>query len=91
MASELTPPILHEAGLLAGLEWLSRWMSEKHGLKVELVIQMDAPILTDDVKVLLFESVRELLLNVVKHARTLSATVSLIPKRSAIVADNRQR
>jgi two-component system CheB/CheR fusion protein len=80
LAAELTPPILHEAGLLAGLEWLSRWMSEKHGLKVELVIQMDAPILTDDVKVLVFESVRELLLNVVKHARTLSATVSLFQK-----------
>ena len=52
-------------------------MSEKHGLKVDLVIQMDAPVLTEDVKVLLFESVRELLLNVVKHAGTLSAKVGL--------------
>ena len=94
LASELTPPILHEAGLLAGLEWLSRWMSEKHGLKVELVIQMDAPSLTDDVKVLVFESVRELLLNVVKHARTPSATVSLFQKDlqtlQIIVSDNGQ-
>ena len=62
---------------MAGLEWLSRWMSDKHGLKIELVMQMDAPVLTEDVKLLLFESVRELLLNVVKHARTHSARVSL--------------
>ena len=77
LANELTPPILHEAGLSAGLGWLSRWMSEMHGLKVELVMPMDVLVLTDDAKVLLFESVRELLLNVVKHARTLSARVSL--------------
>ncbi len=77
LAAELSPPSLHETGLLGGLEWLSRWMSEKHGLKVDLVIQMDAPVLTEDVKVLLFESVRELLLNVVKHAGTLSAKVGL--------------
>ena len=77
LAAELSPRSLHETGLLGGLEWLSRWMSDKHGLKVDLVIQMDAPVLTEDVKVLLFESVRELLLNVVKHAGTLSAKVGL--------------
>ena len=92
LAAELSPPILHEAGLLAGLEWLSRWKYEKHGLKVQLAIQMDAPVLTEDVKVLLFESIRELLLNVVKHAKTQSARVSLCQQdeRSLqiIVSDN---
>jgi len=92
LAAELCPPILHEAGLLSGLEWLSRWKYEKHGLKVQLAIQMDAPVLTEDVKVLLFESIRELLLNVVKHAKTQSARVSLCQQdeRSLqiIVSDN---
>jgi PAS domain S-box-containing protein len=92
LAAELTPPILHEAGLSAGLGWLSRWMSDKHRLKVELVMPMDALVLTDDAKVLLFESVRELLLNVVKHAGTLSARVSLAQEdgRSLqiVVSDN---
>jgi PAS domain S-box-containing protein len=77
LATELSPRILHETGLLAGLEWLSRWMSDKHGLKVELVKQMNAPVLTEDVKVLVYESVKELLLNVAKHAETHSARVSL--------------
>ena len=44
LAVELSPPILHEAGLISGLQWLSRWMSDKHGLKVELVMQMETPI-----------------------------------------------
>jgi len=92
LAAELCPPILHEAGLLSGLEWLSRWKYEKHGLKVQLAIQMDAPVLTEDVKVLLFESIRELLLNVVKHAKTQSAWVKLFQQdeRSLqiIVSDN---
>ena len=92
LAAELCPPILHEAGLLSGLEWLSRWKYEKHGLKVQLAIQMDAPVLTEDVKVLLFESIRELLLNVVKHAKTQSARVKLFQQdeRSLqiIVSDN---
>ena len=92
LSAELSPPILHEAGLLAGLEWLSRWKYEKHGLKVQLAIQMDAPVLTEDVKVLLFEAIRELLLNVVKHAKTESARMSLFQQdeRSLqiIVSDN---
>ena len=92
LSAELSPPILHEAGLLAGLEWLSRWKYDKHGLKVQLAIKMDSPVLTEDVKVLLFESIRELLLNVVKHAKTDSARVSLFQQdeRSLqiIVSDN---
>ena len=78
LAAELSPPILHDAGLLASLEWLARWMLDKHGLRVELQVeQMDAPALEEDVKVLLFESVRELLLNVVKHAKTRHARIYL--------------
>jgi PAS domain S-box-containing protein len=77
LAAELSPPILRDAGILAGLEWLSRWMSEKHGLQVQLVMNMDAPSLSESVKILLFESIREMLLNVVKHAESKSAKILL--------------
>lgn len=65
---ELAPPILHEAGLAAGFEWLSRWMKEKHGLTVELHADDRARAEREDVRILLFQSVRELLFNVVKHS-----------------------
>jgi PAS domain S-box-containing protein len=77
LTAELSPPILHEGGLRAGLEWLVRWMADTHGLAVGLAITGPFVPLADDVKVLLFESVRELLFNAVKHSRAQSAMVTM--------------
>lgn len=76
LTAELSPPILHEAGLNAGLEWLARWMADKHGLFVELALEETAP-LAEDIKILVFESIRELLFNAVKHSHSRSASVNL--------------
>lgn len=48
----------------------------KHGLRVDLAIQ-GRPELPDDVKILVFEAVRELLFNTVKHGQVSVARVSL--------------
>jgi PAS domain S-box-containing protein len=74
---ELSPPILHEAGLVAAIEWLSRWMAEKHSLVVEVIADGEIEPDTQGVSMLLFESVRELLFNVVKHAGVKKAQVSV--------------
>jgi PAS domain S-box-containing protein len=74
---ELSPPILHEAGLAAGLEWLVRWMGEKHGLTVDLDVSTGDDTDREDVKILMFQAVRELLFNVVKHAGVTRARVTL--------------
>jgi PAS domain S-box-containing protein len=79
LTAELSPPILHEVGLSAGLQWLARRMAETHGLFVDLELEESGP-LPESAKILLFESVRELLFNVVKHANVRSAIVSM--KRS---------
>jgi PAS domain S-box-containing protein len=76
LTAELSPPILHDAGLKEGLIWLARRMAEKHGLFVDLEMEEHEP-LSEQLKIILFESVRELLFNVVKHARTSAANVSL--------------
>jgi PAS domain S-box-containing protein len=77
LTAELSPPILHEAGLSAGLKWAARWMADKHGLFVELSIEDENFTLSEDVRILLFESVRELLFNAAKHSRARSATVNV--------------
>jgi signal transduction histidine kinase/ActR/RegA family two-component response regulator len=77
LTAELSPPILHHAGLGAGLEWLVRWMADRHGLIVDLKIGEGTPALAEDVKVMLFESTRELLFNAVKHARVHTANVDV--------------
>ena len=77
LTAELSPPILQEAGLGAGLEWLTRWMHDKHGLAVELAVDADICPEREDIRVLLFQSVRELLFNVVKHAGVTAARVQV--------------
>lgn len=77
LTGELSPPILHEAGLVPALEWLALWMQEKHHLAVELKADAQATPQTEDLKVLLFQSVRELLFNAVKHAKVNKATVQV--------------
>jgi PAS domain S-box-containing protein len=76
LTAELSPPMLQDAGLCAGLQWLAKRMHERHGLLVELEQEQDEE-LPGDIRVLLFESVRELLFNVVKHAHTQAARVRL--------------
>ena len=76
LSAELSPPVLFESGLKAGLEWLARWMRDKHQLHVDLDVEYVAD-LPADMNVLLFESIRELLFNIVKHAATSRAQVRL--------------
>jgi CheY-like chemotaxis protein/anti-sigma regulatory factor (Ser/Thr protein kinase) len=62
--------------LPAALAWLAEQMP-LHGLSVEVRLAQDDVTLPDDEGVLLFQSVRELLINVAKHAGTDRATVAL--------------
>jgi PAS domain S-box-containing protein len=74
---ELFPPALHDAELTAGLLWLSRWMKDNHGLEVEVTAPGPLEALPEDVRLLLFRAVRELLFNVVKHSGVDRAKVIL--------------
>ncbi len=66
LTADLSSPILHEGGLAAGLEWLARSVEEKYGLKVHLDLNHDVDPDRDDVRVLVFEAVRELLFNIAR-------------------------
>jgi signal transduction histidine kinase len=77
LTAELSPPIVHESGLRTGMEWLAAFMDSHNGLSVQLKIDKEVDRIDDNTKMLLFESVRELLLNVVKHAQVKSANVDI--------------
>jgi signal transduction histidine kinase len=74
---ELCPPVLREAGFSAALGWLARQVEETHGLHVEIDADPTADPEADDLCVLLFEAVRELLFNTVKHAGVDQARVTV--------------
>ncbi len=75
LTAELSPPVLQEKGLAAGLEWLARDMQEKHGLDVSVEADLPATPLARHLLTFLFEAVREFLFNVVKHASVSAARV----------------
>ena len=77
LMAELTPSILHEQGLVAGIRALATQM-KRHDLEVRVEIdRMDECCLPTSCTVLLFRSVRELLINAAKHAAVKQATVRL--------------
>jgi PAS domain S-box-containing protein len=77
LSFELFPPVLHHSGLPAALKWLADWTRQKYGLDVRVTADARANSDRKDVRTLLFESVRELLFNAVKHAQAEWAAVDL--------------
>ncbi len=75
-AGNLTPPVLHEQGFQPALQWLAARMG-KEGLTVALRLPPKPPILNGNQAILLFHSVRELLVNVLRHAATKRASVTV--------------
>jgi signal transduction histidine kinase/ActR/RegA family two-component response regulator len=75
LSHELNPPVLRQNGLMAGLKWLITEMKEKHGLSVSLSTRGEVNPESSTIASVLFRAVRELLLNIVKHAATDTAMV----------------
>lgn len=74
---ELSSPLLYEIGIEAALEHLTEQIQEKHGILVKFEDDGQPKPLREDVSMLLFQMVRELLVNVVKHAQARNVTVSI--------------
>jgi signal transduction histidine kinase len=75
LTTELSPPILHERDVSVSLDWLSDQMRQRHGLSVAVDAKGCAELASDALRVVLFEAVRELLFNIVKHAKVNKAKV----------------
>jgi PAS domain S-box-containing protein len=75
LIGELSPRVLYDFGLAVALQWLGDQM-RPHGLEVSISGDPDSLNVRDDRAVLLFQSVRELLWNVVKHAESPRASVA---------------
>ena len=66
---EISPPLLYELGFEQAVEWLIEQFRERHNIPIEYECNDGIGVLNDDVSFFLFKSVRELLFNVIKHAR----------------------
>lgn len=77
LTAELSPAALNEGNLRAGLEWLARWYTQRHGFAVRVEGSSQVLIDVAEIRVTLFQAVRELLFNALKHANTTEARVQL--------------
>jgi PAS domain S-box-containing protein len=84
LTAELGPPMLIRGGMGASLRWLVRWFHGKHGFTVKLTAPEEMTPMPEEVSILLFRSVRELLFNVVKHAGSTVACVDVVQQGGCI-------
>jgi len=88
---DLSPPVLHELGFEAALEWLAEQFHEQNGIPCAYKNDQLPKPLDDDVRILLFQSVRELLINIIKHAQASKAKITVVRKDDniyVVVEDN---
>src|SRR5262245_34529565 len=77
LSLNLFPPMLHIGGLPAALAWLAERTREQYRVVVNVTADPMANPDASDIRILLFEAVRELLFNAVKHARVDQVDVNL--------------
>ena len=88
---ELSPPILYDLGLESALEWLTEQIKEQHGISCDFETDNTPKPVRDEIRIVLFSAVRELLMNVAKHAlaKTAKVTIRRVNENIVVhVADN---
>lgn len=83
---ELSPTVLYELGLGAAIEWL---IEQRAACGVAFSFHNQAPdqSLRPEVQITLFQTIRELLANVIKHAAARSCAVSLLQRDEEVVVE----
>lgn len=75
---ELSNPVLYELGFVAAVEqWLSEQVQDKYGIKCKFTGDSQCLKLDNEISVILFQAVRELLVNTVKHAKAKTVQIDI--------------
>lgn len=92
LTASLSPPMLYDLGLHCAIQWLGEQFCENNNIAFKFSNGGSLDI-GDEIKGFLFRSVRELLVNIVKHSRATEAQVNLKRKNDILrleVRDNGQ-
>jgi PAS domain S-box-containing protein len=77
---ELSPPILYDLGFEAAVEWLAELMQDQHGVRIKVQSDHAPKPLGDEIKVLLFQAMRELFLTEIKNGNAKNVWVAIARK-----------
>jgi PAS domain S-box-containing protein len=79
LTADISPPVLYELGLGPAIQWLGDRMCADHRLTFEIEWdRTQMPPLLEETRIVLFQAVRELMVNVVKHARASTCRVRIL-------------
>jgi PAS domain S-box-containing protein len=81
---DLSPPMLYDMGLIPALETLGERLGQEHGFGFNVLDNYPTPRLEEAVLIGLYQVLRELLLNVVKHAQASNVTLSAEAERQVL-------
>ena len=86
LAAQLSPAVLYELGLEPALEWLAEEMRNSYGLSVDLSDDGVAKPLGQSARAIVYRAIRELLINVAKHAGAAKARLATHRAGDSLVA-----
>lgn len=77
LSTDLSPPILYDEGLSEAIAWLATHMNERYKLAIHVQAEASFPVRDEGLLTMLYQMVRELLFNVIKHAATSRVNINL--------------
>jgi len=77
LMSQISPYILYELGFVPAVDWLAEKILKGNNIKYAFKNDAKKMNLTDDLSILLFQAVRELLTNIKKHAKAKEVKISI--------------
>ncbi len=85
----LHPPLLDELGFASAAQWYVEGFSKRSNISVEVKIPKELGRLPRSVELVLFRVLQESLGNVMRHAKTRQAAVSVTPTRNKLILEVR--
>jgi signal transduction histidine kinase len=87
MSLNVSPPLLFELGLESALEWLVDSFKKTNNINFNLNIPQEKIKVSEDIRVLFYQCIKELFVNVIKHSEAQNVDVFLYTENGFIRAD----
>lgn len=85
---QISPPVLYDFGLVAALEWLVEDVNTRHDMHLVYANLIDFPLNPGQKEsVVLYRAVRELIINVIKHAGVPDGQILLRANRTQFIVE----
>jgi PAS domain S-box-containing protein len=91
LMTDISNPVLYDLGLCSAVEALAEQIKDRHGIQVQCLFEGNLSSLSQDLNVMVFQVVKELVQNVIKHSGAHGAHIRIIEASHsirAIVADD---